>query len=209
MKSAVSNMRLLSTAALHTHFLAILPRIEQHGRICFRHERCASKKADHIAEMIALAWKWYVGLMRRGKDPSTFVSTFADFAAKAVKSGRRLCGHENPKDVLSGRAQQMHNFTVGKLPSFSTMMGTELTEALIDNTLTPPDEQAAFRIDFPVWIHTHSQRHRKLLQDLMHGHQTKDLASKYGMSPGRISQLRREFRDDWDSFCGEPDLSAA
>jgi hypothetical protein len=37
----------------------------------------------------------------------------------------------------------------------------------------------------------------------MVGEQTLDVADKYGVSPGRISQKRREFCQDWRSFCGE------
>jgi hypothetical protein len=37
---------------------------------------------------------------------------------------------------------------------------------------------------------------------------TMDLANKYGISPARVSQLRREFMEDWDRFCG-PDSCAA
>ena len=150
-----------SLATLQSHFLAILPRIEAHGRVCFRNERCASRRAELLAEMIALSWKWYVRLANRGKDPSGFISAIATFAVKAVKSGRRVCGQEKAKDVLSSFTQKRQGFTVGKLPSFSTMMGNELTEALIANTLTPPDEQAAFRNDFPAWVRTQSLFHNR------------------------------------------------
>jgi hypothetical protein len=30
-----------------------------------------------------------------------------------------------------------------------------------------------------------------------------DLADRYGTSPARISQLRRQFRADWRAFTGE------
>jgi hypothetical protein len=31
--------------------------------------------------MVALAWRWYVRLVKRGKDPSQFSSALASFAA--------------------------------------------------------------------------------------------------------------------------------
>src|SRR5688500_3242895 len=40
-------------------FLAILPRIERHGRVYFRHVRCASTKEECLAEMTALSWRWW------------------------------------------------------------------------------------------------------------------------------------------------------
>ena len=37
----------------------------------------------------------------------------------------------------------------------------------------------------------------------MVGGRTLDLARKYGVTPPRISQMRREFKADWARFCGE------
>ena len=56
---------------------------------------------------------------------------------------------ERTKDVLSPLAQQRKGFAVCKLPDCSTLDGNPLDEALHDNTKSPPDEQCAFRIDFP------------------------------------------------------------
>jgi hypothetical protein len=184
-------------------FLLILPRIERHAQIYFRHVRCPQQQDDAIAEVVALSWKWVVRLTQRGKDIQSFVSAIASFAAKAVKSGRRLCGQEKAKDVLSPRAQQRRGFSVGKLPDFSSLSSNPLMEALADNTQTPPDEQAAFRIDFPVWLATFSERQRRIIEDLMAGERTVEVSQKYGISAARISQLRREFQQDWLNFCGD------
>ncbi len=73
-------------------------------------------------------------------------------------------------------------------------------ERLRDNTLTPVPEQAAFRIDFPAWRGTRNERDRRVVDDLMAGGRTKDVSRKFEMSPGRVSQLRREFREDWRRF---------
>ena len=75
--------------ALHARFLLILPRVELHGRIYFRHVRCPHKKADAIQEMRALAWKWFLRLHQLGKDPAGFVTTFATLLSRAVNSGRQ------------------------------------------------------------------------------------------------------------------------
>ncbi len=122
---------------LHASFLAILPRILQHGRIYFRHLKCHHRKEECLAEMRGLCWKWFIRLAEKGKDATQFASALASYAAKAVRSGRRVCGHEKARDVLSPVAQQRHGFAVGKLPDFSTLDGNPLEEALIDNTVSP------------------------------------------------------------------------
>ena len=130
-----------SPSPLHVVFLTILPRIERHGRVYFRHVKNAGLKEEYIAEMVALAWRWCVRLAQRGKDITRFPSAIATYAARAVRSGRRLCGQEKGKDVLSPLAQTRHGFTTSSLPGYSTLHGNIFDEALTDNTVTPVDEQ--------------------------------------------------------------------
>jgi hypothetical protein len=189
--------------ALQLAFLSILPRIERHGRVYFRHVRCPGRKADAIGEMVALSWRWFVRLAEQGKDATRFPSTLATFAARAVHSGRRLCGAEKAKDALSPVAQRRHGFAVGRLPDFSTLNGNPLFDALHDNTQSPVLDQVAFRFDFPAWLTSLGARDRSIAQDMAQGHRTGELAEAYGLSPARVSQLRREFHRDWQVFCGE------
>src|SRR5688572_22872606 len=90
-------------------FEQVLPRIERHARVHFRTVRCPHRREDLVAEALALSWKWWVRLKRRGKTPEDFVSALATFAARAAWSGRRLCGQERAQDVLSARAQRLHS----------------------------------------------------------------------------------------------------
>jgi hypothetical protein len=194
-----------SLDALQTAFVAsVLPKVVAHGRVYFRHLRSAELKEEYLAEMVALTWRWHLRLAQRGKDAARFPTALATFAARAVRSGRRLAGMERTKDVLSPLAQQRKGFAVCKLPDCSTLDGSPLDEALHDNTQTPPDQQAMFRIDFPRWRASRNERDRLVLDDLMLGERTLDVAGKYGLSPGRVSQLRRELHDDWEHFCAAP-----
>src|SRR5205814_1004252 len=145
----------------------------------------------------------FIRLVERGKDPSTFPTTFVTFAARAVYSGRRLCGQEKTKDVLSSLGQQRHGFAVQPLPEFSSLNGNMLEEALHDNTQTPVPDQVAFRFDFPAWLEMLTDRNRKLAVQLMLGHSTKAMARRFGLTPARVSQLRRQFHQEWQAFVGE------
>ena len=140
--------------ALHAAFVALLPRIEQHGRIYFRHVRCPHRKADAIQEMTALGWQWFRRLHESGKDPAQFQTGFATLLARAVNSGRRLVGMAHAKDATNPAAQRRHHFAVEVLPSSlgvsherrtASPHGQELQDAyeerLRDNTVTPVPEQ--------------------------------------------------------------------
>jgi len=189
--------------ALHAAFLALLPRLRLHARIYFRHVRCPVRREDAIAEAVALAWKWYVRLAHRGKDAGALVSALAGYAVRAVNSGRRLCGQEPAKDVLSPLAQRRHGFVIVPLPMHSTLLGNPFDEALHDNTQTPVPEQVSFRCDFPAWRRTRTDRDRRVIDPLMLGERTLDVARRFGLSPARVSQLRREFCGDWTAFCAD------
>lgn len=180
----------------------VLPVVERHARIAFRHERCQNKKADRVSECVALCWKWFCRLNEQGKDATQFSSVLADFAARHVRAGRRLCGKEAARDAMSGVAQREHGFALEKLPDYSTLSNNPVQEALIDDTQTPVPDQVAFRQDFPAWLARWSERDRHMILDLAQGERTLDTSKKYHISPGRVSQRRREYHADWERFHG-------
>jgi hypothetical protein len=193
-----------SLEQLHATFLTlVLPKVLSHGQVWSRHIKCPHRRDDFIAEMVGLSWKWFVRLVERGKDPTEFPTALAGYAARAVRSGRRVAGQEKPKEVLSPVAQARHNFLVEKLPDHETLTSNLLTLALQDNRKSPPDEQCAFRLDFPAWLALLGDRNRRIAEDMMLCERTLDLADRHGISPARVSQLRREFRQDWLQFCGD------
>jgi hypothetical protein len=194
----------LDLTTLQAGFLALLPRIERHGRVYFRGVKCPHTKGDFLAEMAALAWRWYVRLAERGTDAARFPSALASYAARAVRSGRRLSGQEKARDVLSARTRQRRGFATSPIPDGSSLNGNAFDEALQDNTRSPVDEQVAFRLDFPAWLQTYDGRKRRVIEDLMVGERTLDVAERHRLSAGRVSQMRREFRQDWEHFCSDP-----
>jgi hypothetical protein len=211
----------LAKSELESAFLALLPRIEAHARIYFRHLKCAHQKADAVQEMCALAWKWLLRLHEKGKDPSCFVTAFVTFLARAVNSGRRLAGKAKAKDVLNPYTQQRHGFKVEYLPTsfragqehlYASPLGQELQdeleERLQDNTITPVLEQVMFRLDFMAWLRTLTPRERRMIRGMMRNERTMDLSKKFEVSPGRISQMRREFHAGWQRFCGDAEQAS-
>jgi len=198
------------TADLQHAYVAVMPRIVLHARIYFRHLACNDTRENAIAETVALTWKWFIGLVQKGKHPEEFVSVLAAYATRAVRSGRRLCGQEKSNDVLSPLAQSRRRFTISPYPQFSTHEGNAIDEALHDNTQTPIPEQVSFRVDFPAWLATRTDRDREIISELMVGERTLEVSKKYRVSQPRISQLRREYLEDWSAFCepAEPTDSA-
>jgi DNA-directed RNA polymerase specialized sigma24 family protein len=187
----------------HAGCLAILPVIEAHARFAHRHLARYHDREDAVAEIIAVAWSWYIRLVQRGKDPAAFPTALASFAVRHVRSGRRLAGTEPARDALSPLAQQRRGFTISPLPAGSSLDGNVFDEVLHDNTRSPVPDQVWFRLDFPRWLETLSERKRAISWAMVLDARTLDLARQFRLSPGRISQLRREFHPSWQRFHGE------
>lgn len=60
---------------------------------------------------------------------------------------------------------------------------------------TDPADAAAFKIDFESLLSRLDSRRRSIFLDLMIGTPTGEVAAKYGISPGRVSQFRKTFFD--------------
>jgi len=216
MVAATSYSTSRSPDELRLAFLAIVPMIETRARSTFGYLKCANQKADKVAESVALAWKWFLRLHERGKDVATFPMVFAALVARAVADGRRIAGGEPTNDVMSKTAQRKHGFSVTVFshsdavpiqkrlgnPNSQRAIDT-LEERLADNTQTPVPDQAVFRIDFAEWLKTLSTRERTMTQAMMREERTTDLSSAFGVSPGRISQIRSALRRSWTVFCGD------
>lgn len=185
----------------HARFLVMLPVIRESARIAFMNFNPDSRE-EAIEEVIANAFVAYARLVELGKSNLAYASALARFGIAQVRQGRQVGNELNSKDILSRYAQQKRGFRVGRLDHQNEETG-EWKEACIEDSQTPVPDQAAFRIDFPAWLGLHPRRDQQIAEALAIGERTKDVANKFGVSPGRVSQLRRELYDSWREFHGE------
>jgi len=191
-------------------FLDLLPRVRQHAAVVFR-ALPAAEREEAIAEAVAAAFVAFRRLRARGLDPARdFPSQMAIYAALHVKDGRHVGGRASSKDVLSRKAQRKHGFRVESLPLATRRPHEDLygglngqrtldayEERLRDNHCTPPPEAAAFRIDFPEFIGSLCRRDQRLAGFLSLGNSASDAAARFGLSPGRVTQLRQGWCREW------------
>ena len=178
--------------AWHDGFLSMLPRIRQYAHLAFRH-LCEEAREEAIAETIANSLVAYVRLFEQGRIDLAYPTVLARFAVAQIQDGRRVGNRRNTKEMLAKRAQKRHGFVVERLDRFDKYSG-EWIEAVVEDTHTPVPDQAAFRCDFPAWLATRSPRNRKIAEALAVGHTTSEVARQFGISAGRVSQLRGELQ---------------
>ncbi len=207
-KKKQSKKKQEALAQLHRQFEAVLHRITRHARVVFRYVKCWHTREDKIAEAVGHAWKWIQQLHDLNREWWRFVTRLADYACKAVKSGRKVAGCITLRDVMNEINQARKGYVICKLPDISTESSNPLSDALADNTVSEVPDQAAFRIDYPAWRRRFGRRDRRMIDTMTLGHRTKDLAQKFKISEGRISQKRREYQDDWHQFHGDDVMEA-
>lgn len=185
----------------HQRFLAMLPAIETHARLVFRHLG-PEARADAVQETIANALVAFVRLVQLEKTDVAYPSALARYAVAQVQDGRRVGNRLNVRDVLSPYAQKQKGIQVERLDRFDEEEG-QWVEAVVEDDRTPVPDQAAFRCDFPAWLGSLTRRNRRIAQALSVGHTTGEVARRFRVSPGRVSQLRREMHQSWQDFHGE------
>ena len=73
----------------------------------------------------------------------------------------------------------------------------------IEDRKTKIPDLAAFRIDFARWLKMLTRRDRRIIAALLGGEGTGAVASRFGISAARVSQLRRRYEREWRGFQGE------
>jgi hypothetical protein len=187
----------LSTSNWQTGFLDLLPVIQSNAQIRFR-RLPAQQRQEAIQEAIAAAAVSYQVLASKGKAHVAHPSTLAIHAVHHVRSGRHVGGsQEAARDVMSSVARRRHGFKLdlGNCDGLQNMLTAS-------GRVDVPD-LAAFRVDFDRWFSLSSRRDQRIISALASGDCTKAVAERFGISPARVSQLRRRYERQWTVFQGE------
>jgi len=191
----------LRAQTLQDKFLDMLPAIRNQARFAFRAET-PERRDDLVTEVIANCWVAFVRLAERGPEDAIYPTPLVQYAIKQVKDGRKVGSKLNVNDVSSEYAQKSKGFKVESLVQYNQRK-QEWKEILIEDRHAGPAETAASRIDFSEWLRSLPRRSRRIAKTLAAGETTKNAARKHRVSAGRISQMRRELKDDWQTFQGE------
>ena len=187
-------------------FLAhILPVVKDLARRRFR-SLPRGEQEEATAEAVAGALIHFVRLVRRGLDPREFAARLAQIALYRVLAGRLAGSPDRSQDVLSRLARQQRGFTVRSLDmgenleADSDQAPQDWRDLVLEDHRSTPAEIAIVRLDFTAWLGRMNQRRRQIAEQLAAGYRTEEVARQFRLSPGRISQLRREFEASWEKF---------
>lgn len=192
---ALAQTRPADRPAGQTKFLAMLPVITRYASLAFR-SLDAEAREDAMAEVMANAYVAFARLAELGKTELAFPTVLALYGIRQYWDGRRVGTKANSNDLYAQQASLPREY-------LGTPQDQGWKEPLIDNRKSPVPDQAAFRIDFPRWLQTLPDRDRDIVLRLCQGERPVEVARQYGITRGRVSQLRRELHEGWLRFHGE------
>ena len=185
----------------HQQFLKMLPVIRKYANNAFQHLDTEGRE-DAVHEVIANALVAFARLVQLGKADLAYPTVLARYGAAQLREGRRVGNRRRVSEVLAEYAQRKKGFVVERLDRFRKESG-EWLEAVVEDPRTPVPDQVAFRIDFPAWLNSQTKRNRRIAEALAVGSTTGEVARRFKLSPGRISQLRQQFHQSWQEFQGD------
>ena len=159
-----------------------------------------------IQDATASAAEMIESMEKSGRTP--LPNSIAYYSIQRTKSGRRSYG-DIRSDVMSP-GYQMDN--EGSLCSMQEPVCDE-DDLTVGDTIACKSEDMASKvlrqIDWQAFLETLDARKRRIVEELMFGYGTGDIARLFSISASRIVQLKREIAQDIKSFMGESILSDA
>ena len=198
---AISNESQNHQADWQSCFVAMLPEIQQRLRQAFR-QLDAEAREDAIEEGVVHSLLSYARLHDQGRAGVASPSSLAWYSSQQVKRGRPAVGRMNGKEPLSRYAQVGNGIQIEQRNS-------NWIDMLVEDKRASIPDQVAARMDVRAWFATLSRPMKQIAQDLAYGFSTSEVAEKHGVTPGRISQLRRTLEESWAAFQQEAATAAA
>jgi hypothetical protein len=190
----------------HAAFEAMLPIIENHAKIAFRHLDPEARE-EAVQETVCNACQAYARLVELGKTDVAYPGVLARLGVSQTRAGRKVAGKLNCRDVLSPYCQRKKNLVVERLHHHDSEEDS-WAEILVEDKHAGPAETAIIRVDFAAWLQCLPRRLRKVATFLAKGETTTAAAKRFHLSQGRISQIRRELFLAWHHFQGDESLLA-
>jgi hypothetical protein len=182
-------------------FLKLLPGIRRQAGRAFR-RLPLEQREEYIAEAVANAYCALARLAHRGQLHLAYLTPLADFAIRQVRAGRRVGTKRNVRDVSSRYCQRAKAVHVQRLDRYDRRRD-QWREIVVEDRRAGPDHVVMVRLDFAAWLESLTSRNRRIAERLAAGAAGQDIARQFGISPGRVSQLRGELQLAWRRFQGE------
>ena len=191
----------------HREFLAMLPQIVTHAKVALRHLK-PEARAEAVQEVVCNALQAFARLVQLKKTDIAYPTALARFGVRQTLDGRKVGGHLNVKDVSSAYCQRLKGIVLDRLDKFDSATD-EWEEIVVEDRHAGPADIARVRLDFASFLASLPIRLRRIAKFLAKGETTTAASKKFGVSPGRISQIRVELKNAYTRHVGDDPGPAA
>ena len=179
-------------------FLELMPAITTMTRAAFKN--CNPDKQDDALQSVLVASYLSVRrLAQSGRLNEAFSTPIGWFAIKAYRVGRIGGMPMNSTDTLAESTRARKRVQIESYNNFSRIKKGWGEIFMTDGRVNVAKE-VCFKLDYEGWLETLSVRQRQMLEGMIAGDTTSELAEKFNLSAGRISQIRRELVESWKNY---------
>ena len=179
-------------------FLVLMPSVKRHAQHAFRRLRQLEQE-EAVQEVLVQVFIACVQLTAQGQQSKAYPSAMARFAVARYRGGRRSGQPTKSRDLLSEARWRRQ----GRCFTRPVQQREGWQAAVADDSRTPILDQICFRMDFPVWLSSLSERQRAIAHTLSLGNTAAEAARQHQITTARVSQLRQELRKSWQKFEGD------
>ena len=198
---AVSNF--YTDEQVNDRFMVMVPSIKKQVRWAFK-GYAADRLAEAMQAIIVIAFDIHKKAVLNGHLEKSFASPLSRFAIGRYKEGRTGGAPSCSTDVTSEHCKALGRSSVRNYGLALNIADTFESEATVMDARYPVSDAVQFKIDFfEGWLPQQSPRDQEIILDLVNGETTSDVAKKYGVSAGLISQYRRRYEKSWFDFIAD------
>lgn len=185
-----------SVEDLQNEFVSFLPELTSRFTMRFR-RYSLEKRAEALAEAIALAWTNFVSARNRGK--AVTIGTLAFYVGRLVASGRRMAGVAT-KDVMAPEARTSQGH-----PRCVSMEQEGVSHVRFYRTFGdkswkwPVLDYVAPLLDLESFLAGCDSRDRRIVAMKLQGHPQNTIASRLGISPPAVTQRLDRLHRQWEA----------
>ena len=196
-----------ATPEWHEVFSKMAPAIAAHAKIAFRHLG-PEARAEAVQNALCSACAAIARLAELNKLDLCYPTVLAKFAVSQTRDGRMLGRPLNCKDISSRYCRRLKGVILERLDHYDREQDA-WEEVLVEDRHCGPFDIVRTKLDFAAWLRSLPIKLRRIAKTLASGQRTGDVARRFGLSDGRISQIRSELLASWRLFVGEAEPLAA
>lgn len=172
----------------HDLFVDALPWMQRATNYRFRHLD-GDRRQEAVQNTLTLAWKAFRRLDEEGRADIRLLNSVLRYSIQQTTAGRKIQGtnYKKAKDAIEYGKRGKVQFEPMPLDSF---VGKS----------TPIPDAVSFRVDVPMFLASLTERQQAMAEELMFGKGTAEVAKKFGVTAGAVSQFRARFKQLYDEF---------